>query len=231
MKPYKVFFIILILAVSFQVCAAQKSNAILIDRFEKITCEDDSARADQLAVQLQNNPQVKGYFVIYWEKTDASLRKFFYEQRLKNYLYLARGIDQNRIDFLRGENKEERQVEYWVAENESAAPEFIKGEWAYALPDKKAYQFYSSRDDSGVCSSVFDLKLYADFLSANPEKRGHIVVVGSSTKEIQKTKNAISKELFNKYKIPHKRIRFFFDRDNNYQDYTTEEYWFVRPKK
>lgn len=228
-------FVFLLLIFITQICFAQSNfaqsnNVELIDKFGRINCEDDSARADQIAIRLQNNPEAKGYVVIYWENEDKDkLRKYFYEQRLKNYLYIARGIDESRIEFLRGENTQEREVEFWIAGSKNDKPEFALGKWNYELPNKRAFMIYTTLNDSGVCSSPFSRKLYTDFLLANTDRRGHIVITGNP-KEFKKTKDEISKDLFDVYKISPKRIKFFFVKDNAYGDYTSEEYWFVRSK-
>lgn len=231
MNFYKFFFVILFLTITFQLCIAQETKATLLDEFGATNCCDEGARLDGLAIHLQENPNSKGFVVIYFGENTQPIRKFFQENWVKNYLYISRGIDKNRIEFLRGAEKDKYQIQLWITDDISKKPEFIGSKWDYILPNKRAYQFYSSKDDGGPCNSPFSIELFVNFLSANSNKRGHIVIIGSSAKELQKTKTELSKELFDKYNIPQKRIKFFFVKDNDYLDYTTEEYWFVRPKK
>lgn len=221
MKYFLTAFLALIF--SSHTCFAQKAP-VLFDEFSATNCCDEGARLDGLAIYLQENPDSKGFVVIYPNQNANSLRKFFQENWAKKYLYYNRGIDKNRIIFLRGEGKDKYAVQLWTAADLSVKPSFTESNWDYTLPNKRKYQFYTAEDDFGPCDSSFTTELFADFLSANPDKRGYISISSNS-------KDEISKILFDKYKISSNRIKFVPIKNVAYPDYTIEEYWFVTPKE
>src|ERR1051325_2692990 len=80
------------------------------DEFGNICCDDEKARLDNFANQLQNEPDAQGYIIFYGGKRhnypychssrlvlprrgEAEARV----ARLKPYIYYTRGIDPNRI--------------------------------------------------------------------------------------------------------------------------------------
>lgn len=230
MKFQKFFFLSFLLIFASQLCFAQ-TNPALLDEFSATNCCDEGARLDGLAIYLQEHSNSKGFVVIYPNQIANPLRKFFQENWAKKYLYYNRGIDKNRIIFLRGEGRDKYTIQLWTTTDLSVKPDITESNWEYNLPNKKRYQFYTAENDGGPCDSSFTTELFADFLSANPNKRGYISISGNSKKKIQESKDEISKVLFDNYKISSNRIKFFPIKNVEYPDYTTEEYWFVRPKK
>lgn len=226
------YFLLAFLALMFgsQVCFAQKAP-ILLDEFSATNCCDEGARLDGLAIYLQENPNSKGFVIIYPNQNANSLRKFFQENWVKKYLYYNRGIDKNRITFLRGESRDKYIVQLWTATDLLTKPNFIEANWNYTLPNKRKYQFYTAENDFGPCDSSFTTELFADFLSANPDKKGYISISSNSKSKIRESKDKISKVLFGNYKIPSNRIKFVPVKNVAYPDYTLEEYWFVKPKE
>jgi hypothetical protein len=61
MKLRKIFFILVILSASFQICFGQeKSKAILIDDFSVLPCDDFMSGVDRLMAKLAENPALQG---------------------------------------------------------------------------------------------------------------------------------------------------------------------------
>ena len=78
-----------------------------LDEFGDIKCEDEMARLDNFAIQLQHEPQAKGVIIFFGGKTftgklpkrgEAEARA----ARLKPYLVQRRGIPSNRVIVING---------------------------------------------------------------------------------------------------------------------------------
>ena len=89
------------------------------DQFGDIKCEDEYARLDNFALQLQQEPNAKGVIIFYGgrvfrgklpRRRDAAARA----ARLKPYLVQRRGI-KNQVIVIDGGYAEEWHVELWVA--------------------------------------------------------------------------------------------------------------------
>src|SRR5437764_13577164 len=88
------------------------------DEFGDLKCEDEYARLDNFAIQLQHEPQAKGVIIFYGgrifrgklpRRGDATARA----ARLKPYLVQRRGI-KNQVVVIDGGYAEEWHVELWV---------------------------------------------------------------------------------------------------------------------
>jgi hypothetical protein len=89
------------------------------DEFGDIKCEDEMARLDNFAIQLQQEPQAKGVIIFFGGKTfrgklpkrgEAEARA----ARLKPYLVGRRGIPNGQVIVINGGYAEEWRAELWV---------------------------------------------------------------------------------------------------------------------
>jgi hypothetical protein len=99
----------------------------MFDEFGDINCEDEMARLDNLAVQVQSDPQTKAVIIFYGGKLfrgklprrgEAAARA----ARLKPYLVERRGIPADRVVVIDGGYAEEWHVDLWVLPKEIANP-------------------------------------------------------------------------------------------------------------
>lgn len=97
------------------------------EEFGDVNCEDEMARLDSLALELQNSPTVKGLMIFYGgrrfrgqlpKRGEAGARA----ARVKTYLVQRRGIPKSQFIVIDGGYKEEFQVEIWVVPPGAAAP-------------------------------------------------------------------------------------------------------------
>ena len=97
------------------------------DEFGDIKCEDEMARLDNFAIQLQREPQAKGVIIFYGGKTfrgklprrgDAVARA----ARLKPYLVNRRGIPAAQVIVIAGGYAEEWRVEIWIIPSSASLP-------------------------------------------------------------------------------------------------------------
>ncbi len=97
------------------------------DEFGDIKCEDEMARLDNFAIQLQQEPQAKGVIIFFGGKTfrgklpkrgEAEARA----ARLKPYLVRRRGIPAGRIIVINGGYAEQWLAELWVVPPGASMP-------------------------------------------------------------------------------------------------------------
>src|ERR1043166_2270340 len=104
-------------------CAAQEVSTIdglrKFDDFGDVKCEEEMARLDNVAVQLQNEPNSKAVLVFFGGTTfrgklprqgEAAARA----ARLKPYLVNRRGIPFNRVMVFDGGYADNWHVEVWL---------------------------------------------------------------------------------------------------------------------
>jgi hypothetical protein len=92
------------------------------DEFGNINRDDEKARLDNFAIQLQQEPDAKGYIIVYAGRRgrpgDAQKRA----ARARDYLVGMRGIDASRIVTLDGGTREDLTVELWLVPTGAPVP-------------------------------------------------------------------------------------------------------------
>jgi hypothetical protein len=125
----------------FTATAFAQQEARNFDEMGQVNCEDAKARLDNWAIELQNNPNTKGYIIFYGGK---SYRNYVYNKKAKQYIgvmlspkhgeakariapwkpYLTinRGIDSSRIEVIDGGYREEPTTELWIVPTGAKPP-------------------------------------------------------------------------------------------------------------
>jgi hypothetical protein len=89
------------------------------DEYGNIKFNDEKARLDNYAIQLQNEPGSQGYIIAYGAcEGEAQARA----DRAKDYLVNTRGIDAGRLVTIDGGCASELKVELWVVPTGATAP-------------------------------------------------------------------------------------------------------------
>ena len=89
------------------------------DEYGDLRFNDEKARLDNFAIQLQQEPGSQGYYVIFGScEGEADQRS----ARAVDYLVNNRGIDRGRITVVNGGCRETLLVELWIAPPGAAAP-------------------------------------------------------------------------------------------------------------
>jgi hypothetical protein len=89
------------------------------DEYGDIRFNDEKARLDNYAIQLQNQPGANGYIIAYGTcEGEAQARA----DRAKNYLVNTRGIDAGRIVTVDGGCRADLAVELWIVPQGATAP-------------------------------------------------------------------------------------------------------------
>lgn len=156
------------------------------DEFTRVGGCDHSARLDNFAIQLMNEPDTVGYVMAYGPEGDGSGTGNFRLRMSKNYLVNSRGIDGNRIKTIYGgryKDLEESASELWIAAPEAAAPETIKydnkaGEFTGKFIEHPAWDGLSLDFGESTGPPVGDVSTanFADMLRLQPETYAYIVV-------------------------------------------------------
>ena len=85
--------------------------------------DDQKARLDNLAIELQNDPTAKTYVIAYGGRTSRIGQADLLGDRARNYLVTNRGIDQSRITVMNGGFREEDCVELWIIPSGATLPQ------------------------------------------------------------------------------------------------------------
>jgi hypothetical protein len=92
------------------------------DEFPNIKFDDEKARLDNYAIQLQSDPRSQGYIIIYPGARDRQGDAQRRTSRARDYLINTRGIDAGRIFVLTGGPRPEQTIELWLVPNGAAPP-------------------------------------------------------------------------------------------------------------
>jgi hypothetical protein len=92
----------------------RKISSTLVDYYPPIKRDDEKARLDNFAIQLQNDPNAKGYIVVYGGAKAKPMEK---QKRIKmayDYLVTTRGIDAARLVTMEGGVRDVTTTELWI---------------------------------------------------------------------------------------------------------------------
>lgn len=92
------------------------------DECNNCTFDDQKARLDNLAVELQNDPSTRAYILAYGGRMSPLGQVEKLMSRSRDYLITQRGIDASRIVVVNGGFREEDSVELWIVPSGAAAP-------------------------------------------------------------------------------------------------------------
>lgn len=126
-KAWSLLLMIFCVIVANAQTGTAPSEARKFDEFKDVGCEDEKARLDNFANELQNTPEAQGYIVFYGGKGRqhparpnsrlALPRRGESEARaarLKPYLHESRGIDSNRMMVVNGGYRDRWAAELWI---------------------------------------------------------------------------------------------------------------------
>jgi len=126
MNRLKCSLIIIIVFLATSVEAASPNSAF--DEFGDVNCENEMARLDNFAYQLQNYPAAHGYIIFYGGRRfrgrfprvgEAAVRA----GRLKPYLVSRRGIPADRVVLINGGYHESFSIQLWIVPPGAEPPE------------------------------------------------------------------------------------------------------------
>lgn len=92
------------------------------DECNSCSLDDQKARLDNLAVELQNDPSTRAYIIAYGGRMSPLGQVEKLTSRARDYLVTKRGIDVSRLTVVNGGFREEDSVELWIVPSGAAAP-------------------------------------------------------------------------------------------------------------
>ena len=92
------------------------------DEFPDISRNDEKARLDNFAIELQNDPRATAYVIVYPGKTGKRGEVQEHSGRVVEYLVNSRGLDQRRIVTLVGPKRDQLHVELWITPQGTTPP-------------------------------------------------------------------------------------------------------------
>jgi len=92
------------------------------DEYYDIARNDEKARLDNYAIQLQNEPGVQGYIIIYPSQKAKSNDAQERATRITDYLVNSRGIDASRFTITMGRARENWMIELWIVPQGAPPP-------------------------------------------------------------------------------------------------------------
>ena len=92
------------------------------DEYYDIARNDEKARLDNYAIQLQSEPGSQGYIIVYPSRRAKSNDAQARAQRISDYLVNSRGIDSHRVVLVMGPQREDWLFELWVVPEGTPPP-------------------------------------------------------------------------------------------------------------
>lgn len=224
------FAIIISFIFCVSVAAQDQPKALLFIEFStRGICETALRDLDYFYNELNNNPAASGVIVIYSARENQTGDRSR-EAQINSWIRI-RNFDTNRTQIIRGEFRKDAKTEFWIVPPGADLPEFTGETWSYDLSGLTKPWVIGTEyaDGIGGCQG-YDFGNFIDFLKANPNMRGHIVIGESSRAKFRKAENEFRKTLAEN-KIPKRRVRAFFVKvkPNRLAEYT--ELWLVPNRK
>ena len=92
------------------------------DEFPDIQRNDEKARLDNFAIELQNDPTATAYVIVYPGRTSKRGDVQHHSSRIVEYLVHSRGLDERRIVTLVGTPRDQLHVELWITPQGATPP-------------------------------------------------------------------------------------------------------------
>lgn len=223
MNLRKCIFSLLTLCITFQIVFSQeKSNSILIDEINALPYDHLRGRLDKFLFEIINDPNSTGNIIIYGDRK-TPFAKYRYEILLKKHI-TYRQFPNNRIVFLHGKDAEQLKAQFWKVPPSADKPVLESEDWNYRLTEEiKPFIFHKNSWIVEDGFEIFSLELYSNFLIANTDLQGNLVIYGKSAKDFQRTKKQLIKDLVKRNKVSPKQLKFFYV-EGRKKDI---EFWFV----
>jgi hypothetical protein len=158
---------------------ANNKSARKFDEFGDILMTDIKARADNFAVQLQNEPTAKGFIVVYRSRRDLPGISYRYANRMRDYILNTSGVADERLVALDGGEADCLRQELWIVppgttitpRADAYQRHFEETNYAQKFDEV----FWGGEDyPTGIWEG--DLEAYAARLRAQPRAIAHVIV-------------------------------------------------------
>lgn len=93
------------------------------DEFPSVSFDDDKARLDNLAIELQNDPTARAYVIVYGGERSRPGTADRLGNRARTYLTQTRGIDASRVTIVNGGQRERNYFELFIVPQGAEPPQ------------------------------------------------------------------------------------------------------------
>jgi hypothetical protein len=93
------------------------------DQFQSVAFDDDKARLDNLAIELQGAPDAQAYIIVYAGRTSRAGQADKLGKRSTDYLINQRGVDARRITVINGGYRDTDFIEIWICPPGAKTPQ------------------------------------------------------------------------------------------------------------
>lgn len=93
------------------------------DQFQSVAFDDDKARLDNLAIELQGAPDAQAYIMIYAGRTSRAGQADMLGKRTSDYLVNQRGVDARRFTIVNGGYRDTDFIEIWICPPGAKTPQ------------------------------------------------------------------------------------------------------------
>jgi hypothetical protein len=94
-----------------------------VDEFGEIPRDDEKARLDNFAIELQNSPGAQGYIIGYGGRNKRFGTGQTRAARARDYVVTTRGIDASRVVVIDGGMRETGSTQLWIVPTGAAPPQ------------------------------------------------------------------------------------------------------------
>lgn len=212
-------FLFLIFAFGISAFAQEiQTDLRVFHSFSEYNCEGLLANLDNFGVELGQNPNAKGYVVIYG--ADDSIRNKFLERYVYDYRD-SRKIDKNRFVIIPAKANPDFKVEFLVSKSGNEKPGVAKEPFSFLLTNtgkpvmfvretvevaKIDGEWHYTGDCAACCIESYYSDFLAEYLKANPQLNAQIRLSGKSKDHKEKLASLIREELVTKYEISSNRF-------------------------
>ena len=116
------FLLVVLFSGGFPVAAQADATPRKFDDFGNIHCENELARLDNFATELENHPNLVGYVIIYGGRIGPRNEAKARAARIFYYLVRSRGLDRKRVMTIDGGFRETLMGELWLSQRGGAIP-------------------------------------------------------------------------------------------------------------
>lgn len=223
-------FAFLSLLFAAAVSGQQSPQAVLVDEFGRLACDELLGRLDVFFAELRAVPQAVGLVAVHTSANDR--HEGVIVQEIIKAHSKWRGIDQRSLHFVRSDSHRGRLVQLWQVSPGAETPKFEAELRTCELPAERKEPFVltvETKFGAQICPAIDERAVFASLLKDNPKARGNIVVRGNSSKKARVKAAAIARRLASQYGIPRSKLRTFsaaFQRPSNH-DEPVVEYWYL----
>ena len=107
-------------------------------------------------------------------------------------------------------------------------PSVTASEWSYSIrAGSKPYMFTFENVYDEICPEIDGVRLFSEFLKANPQSKGNIIIRDTSSKRMRRKQEQVVSELTKKYRVPLRQLRIYLRIEPTTGMKPPVEYWFV----